>query len=222
LLVAITISGLVAAGVLFAFGIGIRAWRKAQDAAMQLRRTTSIEDGIQLQLSNCVPLIAEFQAGNRKLQAPFFFGEENRVVFATSYSLGERGRGGLVAADYFAERQDDGTWKLWLDERPVLDGDSLAQWFAGIERRQDNLDYPVPRAFDKQNALLLWQGLRGCSFRFRRQFPEPPAWITAWSALAFNGLPAGVELQPRVEAAEWRGIIPTAVAVEMRGMGAPR
>jgi len=230
LLVAITISGLVAGGALFSFRIGIRAWQKSQESAVQLRRTTSIEDAIQLQLSNCVPLATEFQVGTRRIPAAFFFGEENRLLFVTSYSLRARGRGGLVTADYFAERQNDGTWTLWLDERAVLDPSSLGPWLAGIERRQDNLDYPVLRAFDKQNALALWQGLRGCSFGFRQQVAVPAGpdgypsgrWIPAWSVLAFNGLPVGVELRPRVDVSEWRGIVPTAIAVPMRGMGVSR
>ena len=57
---------------------------------------------------------------------PFFFAEERRLVFLTSYSALQRGRGGIVVADYFAERQPDRRWKLWLKERPALDNEQLA------------------------------------------------------------------------------------------------
>lgn len=214
LMVAITIGGLVSLAALFAMRIGLRAWEKGQGAALQLRRVTNVEDMLHWQISNQVPRFVTVKVSDRRLQLPFFFAEENRLVFLSSILALQRGRGGIVVADYFAEAQPDRSWKLWLAEQPALDDESLAQWVEGIEPFESS-QKPVLARFPTQQALLLWQGLSECRFEYRRESPPPAEWVPAWSVLTRLDMPSAIALRLQVPEAEWKGLAPASLVVPL-------
>ena len=207
LMAATTIAGLVAVAALTSLRIGLRAWEKGQQAVVQLRRVTNVEDILHFQLSNHLLRIIVVESPNRRQQMPFFFAEERRLVFLTSYSALQRGRGGIVVADYFAERQRDRTWKLWLEERPALDSEELAGVVVGLLRTPEG-DQPQLRPFDTARALLLWEGLSECRFQYRHERPELAEWVPSWSLLERTEMPSAVALQVGAQEAGWKGLEP--------------
>lgn len=221
LMAAVTISGLVAVAVLTSARIGMRAWEKGQQSVLQLRRTTNVQDMVYLQLSNHLLRTVVVEFSNRRQPMPFFFAEEHRLVLLTSYSARESGRGGIVVADYFAEQQPDQTWSLWLDERPALDGEQLAGWVEGTLQAQDGLR-PVLRQFQRANAVLLWKGLSECRFEYRATPPAQADWVSSWSLLARNRMPAAVALQVNADPEKWKGLPPVPVYARLSLEGVNR
>ncbi len=221
LMAATTIAGLVALAALTSLRIGLRAWEKEQQAVVQLRRVTQVEDILHFQLSNHLLRMIVMELPDRRQQVPFFFGEEQRLVFLTSYSALQRGRGGIVVADYFAERQRDRTWKLWLEERPALDGEQLAGVVVDLLRTPEGVR-PGLRPFDTRRALLLWEGLRECRFQYRDDRPELGEWVSSWSLLGRREMPSAVALQVGVEDAVWRGLEPVPLYARLGIAGAGR
>lgn len=218
LMAAIAISGLISLGVLFAARIGMRAWEKGQHSVLQLRRVTNVEDVVQRQIADCVSNSVELNVDGRRYIVRFFFAEERRLVFLSSYSARAQGRGGLVVADYFAEQQPDGTWKLWLDERPALDDRALSTWAAGIERSASGEDQIVLRPPDSANALLLWEDLRECRFQYRRETPLPAGWVGSWPGLWRTELPSAVALEVQAGEAARFAPVSLTVALQMNGV----
>ena len=210
---AITISGLVALGVLTSVRIGMRAWEKEQEAVLRLRRVTGVEDLVQLQLANVVLRTTSVVLADRRLDLPFFFAEEDRLLLLSSYSALQRGRGGIVVADYFAEQQGDRTWRLWLDEQPALDSEQLGKRVAAVETEPEG-PRPVLMPFERGRAVLLLEGLRECRFQYRRERPEP-AWLSRWSLLSSYEMPAAIALQLRADEAQWKGLTPLPVVVRL-------
>ena len=221
LMAATTIAGLVTLAALSSLRIGLRAWEKEQQAVVQLRRVTQVEDILHFQLSNHLLRMIVMELPDRRQQVPFFFGEEQRLVFLTSYSALERGRGGIVVADYFAERQRDRTWKLWLEERPALDSEQLAGMVVDVVRTPEEVRV-VLRPFETARALLLWEGLRECRFQYRDDRPELGEWVSSWLLLGRREMPSAVALQVGVEDAMWRGLEPVPLYARLSIAGAGR
>jgi len=219
--VAITISGLVALAALASMRIGMRAWEKEQSAVFDMRRVASVQDILHLQLSNLLLRNIVVEVFERRQQMPFFLAEGNRLVFLTSYSALARGRGGIVVADYLAEQQPDQTWKLWLDERLALDDQHLAGWVAGIRSTPDGF-WPVLRPFDKARPLLLWEGLRECRFQYRWETPPPGGWFSFMPSLGRFEMPSAVALLVRADETQWKGLAPVPVLVRTGIAGARR
>ncbi len=214
---ATAISGLVALAVMTSMRMGMRAWEKEQQVVLDLRRTTNVEDIVHLQLSNYLLRQMVVALPNQRRSMPFFFGEPNRLVFLSSYSARERGRGGMVVADYFAQQQPDRSWSLWLDERPALDSEQLGELLLDIVATPEG-PASVLRPFDRSQALLLWQGLRECRFWYRRETPSAAEWVPSWSLLANPVMPSAVALELGVDGERWRGLEPVPLFVRM-GIG---
>ena len=219
LMAATTIAGLVVLAALTSLRIGLRAWEKGQQAVVQLRRVTQVEDILHFQLSNHLLRLIVMELPDRRQKMPFFFAEEHRLVFLTSYSALQRGRGGIVVADYFAQRQRDRTWKLWLEERPALDSEQLAGMVVDLLRTPEGVR-PGLRPFDTKRALLLWEGLGECRFQYRHERPEPGEWVSSWSLLERTEMPSAVALQVGAEDAGWRGLEPVPLYARLRIAGA--
>jgi prepilin-type N-terminal cleavage/methylation domain-containing protein len=220
---AVTISGLVAIAVVTSLRIGVRAWEKSQSAVMQLRKHTNAADVLHMQLADSIRRTVEVQLFDAKVRMPFFFCEEDRLVFLTAYSAAARGRGGLVVADYFAEQQGDKTYKLWLDERPALDERMLAEWVAGSESTPDAGDKIRLRPFDTGRAWLLWEGLSECRFQFLRQAPDSALeWVTPWPLFSVPYMPAALRLQLAADPAAGRGMAPVPVYARFAAVGDAR
>ncbi len=221
LMAAVTISGLVALAALTSVRIGLQAWEKGQQAVVQLRRVTNVEDILHFQLSNHLLRPVTAVLSDSRLQMSFFFAEEHRLLFLTSYSAREHGRGGIVVADYFAEQQPDRTWKLWLEERPARNSEQLASRVVEVVRSTEGAR-PVLRPFEAARALLLLEGLSECRFQYRREMPAPAMWVSSWSLLAHTEMPSAVALQMRAEEARWKGLAPVPLYVRMRIAGVTR
>lgn len=214
LMAATAISGLVALAVLTSARLGLRAWEKGQSAVLHMRRVTNVEDILHFQLSNYLLRSMVVELPDRRQQMPFFFAEEQRLTFLTSYSARERGRGGIVVADYFARQQSDQSWSLWLDERPALDDAELARWVEGIIPAAEGMQ-PILRPFEPARAVLLWEGLSECRFQYRRESPTGGEWAPSWSLLSRAEMPSAVALQVRADEAGWKGLAPLPVYVRM-------
>ena len=80
LMAATTISGLVVLAVVASARIGMRAWEKEQEAVLQLRRVTNVQDILQLQLSSHMVRTIVAELPNRRVPLPFFFAEERRLL----------------------------------------------------------------------------------------------------------------------------------------------
>ena len=220
LIAATTISGLVALAVITSARIGIKAWEKEQQAVLQLRRVTNVQDILHFQLSNHILRNVVAELPNRRLPMTFFFAEEHRLVFLTSYSARERGRGGMVVADYFAEQQADRSWNLWLDEQVALDSQQLGEFVEGMVSTPEGLK-PVLRPFERSAALPLASGLRECRFLYWRETPAPAQWVPGWSLLARQKMPAAVTVEMSPDETRWKGLapVPVFVRIEMGGVG---
>lgn len=182
---------------------------------LALRRQTNAADIVHLQLSGCLVRSVTVRLFDRTQRLPFFFGEENRLVFLTAYSAFNRGRGGIVVADYFAERQPDDTWKLWLDERPALDDEMLGQWVTGIETAPGSDSRAQLKPFDSAHALLLWEGLTECRFLFRQETAAAAEWVAPWSLLSHPFLPPAIALQLAADRAQVKGMEPLPVIARL-------
>jgi len=195
LIIAITISGLVALAVTVSLRIGVRAWEKSQGAVLALRRQANAADLLPAQLGGGVMRIVEVELFNRRQRMPFFFGDETRLVFLSTYSAAQHGRGGMVVADYFVEQQPDRTWKLWLNEQPALDDEWLARWVVGTVATSEGGEKPQLRPFDADRAMLLFQGLAECRFQYLRETSATAEWVAPWSLLANPYVPPAIRLQ---------------------------
>jgi len=229
LLVAITICGLVAGAAVTAARIGMSAWEKEQRAVSRMRRVANIEDGLQQQLSSVLVRPVSVDLANRRETMPFFFGEPRRLVMLSGYALAEGGRGGIVVADYLAERQEDGACTLWLDERRALDQQDLAARVAGLAPGERQME-AVLRPFDHGRALVLFEGLTECGFRY---LPESPPgsrltnqdgveWRNRWSTVEQRGLPAAINVHLATDPDRWEGLAPAPVFADLRLSGLTR
>ena len=211
LITAITISGLVALAVTVSLRIGVRAWEKSQGAVLELRRQANAADLLPAQLGGGVMRIVEVELFNRRQRMPFFFGDEARLVFLSTYSAAQHGRGGIVVADYFAEQQPDRTWKLWLDEQPALDDEWLARWVVGTEATSEGGQKPQLRPFDADRAMLLFQGLAECRFEYLRETSTTVEWVAPWALLTNPYVPPAIRLQLAQGASGAARLAPTPV-----------
>jgi len=219
---AITISGLVALAVTVSLRIGVRAWEKSQSVVLELRRQSNAADLLPVQLGHCLMRIVEVELFDRRQRMPFFFGDETRLVFLTTYSAAQHGRGGIVAADYFAEQQPDRTWKLWLNEHPALDDEWLARWVVGTVAASEGGEKPQLRPFDADRAMLLFEGLTECRFEYLRETPATAEWVAPWPLLAYPYLPPAIRLQLAGSASGAARLAPTPVYVRLSMGGAAR
>jgi prepilin-type N-terminal cleavage/methylation domain-containing protein len=222
LMTAITISGLVALAVTASLRIGVRAWEKSQGAVLELRRQANAADLLPVQLGDCVMRIVDVKLFDRRQRMPFFFGDETRLVFLSTYSAAQHGRGGMVVADYFAEQQPDRTWKLWLDEQPALDDEWLARWVVETQATSAGGEKPRLRPFDADRAMLLFQGLAECRFEYLRETPAPAEWVAPWPLLAYPYLPPAIRLQLAGGASGAARLAPTPVYARLSMGGVAR
>jgi prepilin-type N-terminal cleavage/methylation domain-containing protein len=211
LIIAITISGLVALAVTVSLRIGVRAWEKSQGMVLELRRQANAADLLPAQLGGGVMRMVEVELFNRRQKMPFFFGDEARLVFLSTYSAAQHGRGGMVVADYFAEQQPDRTWKLWLDEQPALDDEGLARWVAGSDTTGEGGEQLRLKPFDTGRAMLLFQGLAECRFEYLRETSATPEWVAPWSLLTNPYVPSAIRLQLAQGASGAARLTPTPV-----------
>ncbi len=221
MIVATTISGMVALAVVTSMRIGLRAWEKEQQVVTELRRTTAVQDIVQFQIANYVLRQFITELPDRRQPMQFFFGESDRLVFLSAHSALQRGRGGVVAADYFCEQGDDGEYSLYLDERPAPDAESLSDYVIALESTEQGFR-PLLRPFQRDRALLLWPGLRTCGFQYWRPVPLPAEWVPEWSLFTSASMPSAITLQAYGDSRKWRGVLPVPVFVRLSMAGVTR
>jgi len=182
LMISITLVAAISAGILMAMRTGLQSMQKVNDRLASNRRVLTVQQILQHQLSNAMPVMGLCDAGNNVFS---FNGHEQTLHLISSYSMTEGARGYPRVIELQVIPSDRG-WRLIVNEALYTGPASTAQFCLG---RGFRVGLPGPQSF------VIADRLAYCRFSYRAVDPESPRpgpWGPEWTAPI---LPAGVRIE---------------------------
>jgi prepilin-type N-terminal cleavage/methylation domain-containing protein len=190
LLIAVTLMGLLAAGMLMAMRIGMDAMNKSDARLMSNRKVTSVERILEQQVAGIMPVTAECQGApdQPRTAIAFFQGEPQSMRFASTFSLHEGARGLPMILEYQVIPGENGVGvRLVVNERIYTGARGAGATCTGMQT--DAFGVPAPHFLPIQvgsGSFVLADKLAYCRFSFRELAPQatpppPPKWYTVWT-----------------------------------------
>ena len=172
LLISITLVAALSAGILSAMRAGLLTMQKTNDRITSNRRVLSVQQILQHQISNAMPVTG--QCGFGAAAVPVFSGDPETLVLVSSYSMTEGARGYPRVLVYQVVPSDRGV-RLVVDEALYSGPASTAPFCAG--------GHPV-RPPPGPATFVLADRLAYCRFVYKSMDPESPrggGWILNWN-----------------------------------------
>jgi len=186
LLIAMTLLGMLAAGIMVALRVSLNAMDKADTRLMANRKVASVERILEQQVAGIMPVKADCTGGGDGPPSPvaFFQGEPQTMRFVSSYSIQEGARGYARILEYQVIPGDNGEGvRLVVNEKLYSGPRSTGLLCRGLAPGVDGT--PVPQFVPVQSgpgSFVLADRLAYCRFSFRELVIDPPIarWIPAW------------------------------------------
>ena len=187
LLLAVSLLGLLSAGILTALHVGVNAMGKANARLMDNRRMVGVERILEAQIAGFVPVMATYLVGDRQLPAPqpFFQGEPRSMRFVSSYSLAEGWRGYAQILEFQVISGEGGEGvRLVVNEHQYTGPLSAGAFCLGLGP-DPMLGVQVPMfrpILVGPQSFVLADRLASCRFFYREMQPFPlgERWVERW------------------------------------------
>ncbi len=187
LLLAVSLLGLLSAGILTALHAGVNAMDKANARMMDNRRVAGVQRILEAQIAGFIPVMAACQAppGRPPSPMPFFQGEPQSMRFVSAYSLGEgwRGYAQILEFQVIPGERGEGA-RLVVNENLYTGPLSAGSFCLGIRPDpvlgvQAPLFLPIATG---PKSFVLADRLSFCRFSYREALPLPPMerWVDRW------------------------------------------
>lgn len=225
ILVAVTLLGLLATGLVTALQVTAGAWSSSREARGQDRRIANSNALLHAQFSGVTPVVPQtVQRDVRVTGGPFFQGEPNAMRFVSSYSMTEGVRGGLQIVELQVSPGREGM-RLLLTQTPYQGPLSVGRFIIGSER------LPQPGAMrlfftpiqPRADTLIAADRLRSAAFSYLKgslRQGEPDVWVAVWDQPQQLPQAIRVQLEPLPDEGRLR---PVAIVSEVRARhGTPR
>ncbi len=187
LLLAVSLLGLLSAGILTALHVGVNAMGKANARLMDNRRMVGVQRILEAQVEGFVPVLATPLPGEGRPAAaqPFFEGEPGSMRFVSAYSLAEGWRGYAQILEFQVVAGDRGEGvRLVVNEHLYTGPLSAGVFCLGIGPDPVlGVQVPLFRPIDVgPRSFVLADRLSFCRFSYREALPLPPRerWLGHW------------------------------------------
>ena len=170
LLIAITLVAALSAGMLMAMRSGLLTLQKVDDRLQANRRVLSVEQILQHQISNAMPVLGQCGSGGT---IPIFRGTAQTLLMVSSYSLSEGARGMPRVLVFQVVPGDQGV-RLIVNESLYYGPASTAPFCLNAR--------PLPPPPGPQSFVLA-DRLAYCRFVYEAADPESPrpkGWTSNW------------------------------------------
>jgi prepilin-type N-terminal cleavage/methylation domain-containing protein len=225
LLLAVTLLGLLSAGILTALHVGVNAMDRANTRLVDNRRMVGVQRVLDSQIAGFIPVMATCLAegGRPPSVLPFFQGEPQSMRFVSGYSLGEGWRGYAQVLEFQVITGERGEGvRLVVNEHTYAGPLSAGQFCVGTALDETlGVQAPVfrPIAVGPQSFVLA-DRLAFCRFRYREMRPQPAGerWVDRWILPQW---PSAVRIEMAPLEAEAARVPPLSITAPIRVTALP-
>lgn len=207
LLIAVTLVGLLSAGMLIAMRTSLLTYERTGHRLEANRRAMSVQQILASQIGGSMPVQGQCSASQGPpLTISFFSGTEDSLHMVSSFSMLEGARGYPRILEYQVVAAPGGGVRLVVNEYPYFGSSSAAPFCRDLQFLPAEVG---PTSF------VLADGLLYCRFSYHgvyneAAFNETP-WLPVWNQ---RGLPSGVRV-------DMRPLAPDPVALPFAGVTIP-
>jgi len=186
LLLAVSLLGLLVAGILTALRVGANAMQKANARLIDNRRMNGVQRILEQEIAGFIPVVAacQSQGGQPPAPLPFFQGERESMRLVSSYSLADAWRGypQILELQVIPGPRGEGV-RLVVNEHLYTGPPAAGAFCLGV-----TLDYQLgvtvpafrPIAVGPRSFVLA-DRLAFCRFSYlERRPPERERWVERW------------------------------------------
>ena len=187
LLLAVSLLGLLSAGILMALRVGANAMQKANARLIDNRRMSGVQRILEQEIAGFMPEVAACLSGDERppTPLPFFQGEPESMRLVSSYSLADAWRGypQILEFQVIAGARGEGV-RLVVNEH-LYTGPPAAGVFCLGLRPDEQLGVAVP-VFRPiavgPGSFVLADRLAFCRFSYLERRPPPAGdrWVERW------------------------------------------
>ena len=219
ILVAITLLGMLSAGILLALRVGVNGWQRTNQSLMLDRRIATSNNLLQAALENILPARGAF----RRPQVEgfetflFFHGGPAAMRFVTSYSLEQGPRGGLRLMELLVADGPRGK-RVLLNDFPYAGPEMTIPLVTGVVNDPGTgltrlLFAPVVA---QPSSFIVADELEAGGFVYYLQDRplSPGQWVPEWPRITQIPAAVRIELKPRGDSVRLR---PVTVTAPVRG-----
>jgi prepilin-type N-terminal cleavage/methylation domain-containing protein len=220
LLLAVSLLGLLSAGILTALHTGVNAMGKANARLMDNRRMVSVQQILDEQIAGFIPVMAGCLVGDGRppIAMPFFQGEPRSMRFVSSFSLGEGWRGLAQVLEFQVIPGENGQGvRLVVNEHTYTGPLSAGAFCLGLGMDQTlGVQAPLFRPIlVGPQSFVLADRLASCRFSYREVQPAPEGdrWVERWILPRW---PSAVRIDMVPLAANTTRILPMSITEPIR------
>lgn len=212
LLIAVTLLGLLSAGILISLRVGLNAMSKADTKLMSNRRVAGVERILGQQLSGIMPVTADCRSDgdNPGVRIAFFQGEAESMRLASSYSLQQGARGLPMILEFQVIPGENGQGVRLVVNEHLYTGPRGAGQFCLGQSEQGPIFVPIQIG---ANSFVLADKLAHCTFSFRDIEQGEVKWVTRWSKTV---LPNAIRVDMAPLAPDWSRLQPVTLTIPIR------
>ncbi len=200
-LIAVSLLGLLSAGVMIALRVGLRSLERTNAKLVQNRRAVSVQRILESEIAGFLPTMAGCPSATPGLldPVPFFEGLPNQMRFVSTYSLTEAGRGHPRILEFRVIPGENGEGvRLIVNETlytgPLSTGvNCLGVVADALTAARFGQFRPVVAG---ERSFVLADRLASCNFLYlyTPPQPEPEVWVSEWRR---SGWPRALRIQMR-------------------------
>ncbi len=195
LIVAMSLLGLLAVGILMALRIGLNAMERSSSRMNLNRRIAGVHRIIDNQVAGIIPALGACGPANG-MKAIAFQGEPMMMRLVSSYSLAEAARGYPRLVEYMVVPGENGEGVRLVVNEPYYNGPATFQNIcAGMTPLANGglaMQLAPPQL--SPNTFILADQLARCRFSYLREVPgtNRREWVPSWRE---KGLPAAIRFE---------------------------
>ncbi len=220
-IVAMSLLGLLSAGLFTAFQVGVSSWVTTRERLMLDRNIAGQNQRFHALFAGIVPLEARVPPDRafRLRPFPFFQGEPQSMRFVTSHSITAGSRGGLRITELQVVDAPGKGRRVLLNQLPYRGpfsaGSFVSGWVPISEPPGRQLVFEPIRALPNVSLIIADQ-LAACSFLYLerpRSRNHPSRWVSTWKDL--DRLPGAITINLTPASREAR-LLPVSITTAVR------